>query len=189
MIIRASHSVESRLAVIARWLIVMQYDVTHAYSGLESRGGTVSHAGETSGHPRGDGPPPLSLGTTRVTTSLSLAPCISRRASHRRLRHGGSGAKFPANPTNLSQPNIGRWWILIPLGGPPRTYAQISRAIYPTSSRFSPTLWEERETLLSFFFHSPGKYLRTEDTRGSITERLEIILERSFLWKTSWYLK
>lgn len=26
----------------------------------------------------------------------------------------GSGAKFPANPTNLSQPNIGCWWILIP---------------------------------------------------------------------------
>jgi len=27
---------------------------------------------------------------------------------------GRNGAKFPDNPANLSQPNIGRWWILIP---------------------------------------------------------------------------
>lgn len=69
---------------------------------------------------------------------------LSRRTSHRRLQHEGSGAKFPANPTNLSQPNIGCWWILIP--STRRTISHLytdlaqarERAPYPLRL-FSPT--------------------------------------------------
>lgn len=50
-----------------------------------------------------------------LNLATSVYVCVRMYVSpHRRLQHGGSGAKFPANPTNLSQPNIGRWWILIP---------------------------------------------------------------------------
>lgn len=54
----------------------------------------------------------LSLNPLTVFVLLQLGR-LSRASEQRLHRSGGSDAKFPANPTNLSQPNIGHWWILI----------------------------------------------------------------------------
>lgn len=118
MIIRASHSVEP--ASCYRPLINCYAIWRHTRPGLPRiripQWSVTANVGAT-------GPP------TRVSLSLLLSPFLSLSLSgsrshprlHRvyhytaaqRLQHGGSSAKFPANPTNLSQPNIGRWWILI----------------------------------------------------------------------------
>ena len=94
----------------------MQYDVTHArLPGLESRGGASRRL------PRSLPLPTVLAFSLSLSLSLSLSHSkpfdrlrpsslgrLSRATVRRLHRSGGSDAKFPANPTNLSQPNIGR---------------------------------------------------------------------------------
>lgn len=125
----------------------------------------------------------VSLGTEYVMSGVSLALVYESRvlcvvcvyvcvytysacslAAHRTGGYNteGSGAKFPANPTNLSQPNIGCWWILIP-----STRRTISH-LYTDLARA-----REREAYPPRLF-SPTSHARVRNARCSLSLSLSL---------------